>query len=107
MRHLTIALIGSLFAATAVSAAALDRDEARHLLLRTGYSPTPAEIDVLLPLSREQAVDQLLASIRMVARTDAPAWAKDSAARCASRACTTLVGNRSWATRAPSTVMTW
>lgn len=71
-------LVASLFAAIAVPAAALDKDEARHLLLRTGYSPTPAEVAVLVPLTREQAVDQLLASTRSVARTDAPVWAKDS-----------------------------
>jgi uncharacterized protein (DUF1800 family) len=78
MFHLRIALATTLAAVVAGPLAALERDEARHLLLRTGYSPTPAEIDVLLPLTREQAVDQLLASTRMVARTEAPAWAKDS-----------------------------
>jgi uncharacterized protein (DUF1800 family) len=71
-------LVGTLVAATAIHASALERDEARHLLLRTGYSPTPAEIDALVPLSREQAVDQLLASTRTVARTAVPAWARDS-----------------------------
>ena len=77
MRHLTIALAGGLFAAAVAPLAALDRDEARHLLLRTGYGPTPAEIERLVPLTREQAVDSLLASTRTVARTDVPAWAKD------------------------------
>jgi uncharacterized protein (DUF1800 family) len=78
MSTLRLALAATLAAVAAAPLAALDRDEARHLLMRTGYGPTPAEIDVLLPLTREQAVDQLMASTRTVARTDAPAWAKDS-----------------------------
>lgn len=79
MSHLRLALAATLVTTLAAGPlAALERDEARHLLLRTGYSPTPAEIGVLLPLTREQAIDQLLASTRTVARTDAPAWAKDS-----------------------------
>jgi uncharacterized protein (DUF1800 family) len=75
---LRLTLAASVVAGVAGPLAALDHNEARHLLLRTGYSPTPAEIDALLPLSSEQAVDQLIASTRTVARTDAPAWAKDS-----------------------------
>ena len=55
MSHLRIALAATLAAIVVGPLAALERDEARHLLLRTGYSPTPAEIDVLLPLTREQA----------------------------------------------------
>ncbi len=77
MRSFPASIVATLVA-FAGSLAALDRDEARHLLLRTGYSPTPAEIAALEPLSREQAVDQLLASTRGVARTEVPGWAKDS-----------------------------
>jgi len=61
-------------AALAVPVAAMDFPEARHLLARTGFGGTPAEIDVLLPLTREQAVDALLASVRPTARLGAPEW---------------------------------
>jgi uncharacterized protein (DUF1800 family) len=51
---------------------ALDQGEARHLLARTGFGGTPAEINALLPLTREQAVDALIASTRTAARTPPP-----------------------------------
>nr|MBA3685213.1 DUF1800 domain-containing protein [Planctomycetota bacterium] len=43
-----------------VSLAALDRGEACHLLARTGFGATPAAVETLLPLTREQAVDAVL-----------------------------------------------
>jgi uncharacterized protein (DUF1800 family) len=55
------------FLATLVFAAptaALSLDEARHLLSRTGYGASAAEIAELAPLSREQAVDLLLRRTR-------------------------------------------
>ena len=51
---------------------ALDADEAKHLLLRTGFVATPAEIDRLQSFTREQAVDALIASTRTIARTPPP-----------------------------------
>jgi len=51
---------------------ALDQGEARHLLARTGFGGTPAEISALLPLTREQAVDALIASTHPAARTPPP-----------------------------------
>ncbi|HEX3135350.1 MAG TPA: hypothetical protein VHX44_17420, partial [Planctomycetota bacterium] len=48
MPYLRLALAATLAAVVAGPLAALERDEARHLLLRTGYGPTPAEIDALL-----------------------------------------------------------
>lgn len=69
-------LIATLLAVVcAPFASALERDEARHLLARTGFSPTPGEIEQLLPLTREQAVDGILASTRTTPRTAIPAWA--------------------------------
>lgn len=59
----------------ALPLAALERAEARHLLARTGFSPTPGEIEPLLPLTREQAVDAILASTRTSPRTAIPDWA--------------------------------
>jgi uncharacterized protein (DUF1800 family) len=38
-------------------------DGARHLLVRTGFGATAAEIAAYAPLSREQAVDRLLAGV--------------------------------------------
>ena len=55
-------------------AAALDLEEARHLLLRTGFGATPAEIESLRPLSRAQAVQALLSGMRREALTPPPAF---------------------------------
>ena len=59
-----LALLGLL-----IPLAALEPDDAKHLLLRTGFVATPAELARLLPLTRAQAVDALIASTRTVART--------------------------------------
>jgi uncharacterized protein (DUF1800 family) len=63
-------------AATATSAAnsALGYDDARHLLNRTGFSATQAEIERYAVLSREQAAHELLAEARTTAVTAPPAW---------------------------------
>ncbi len=53
---------------------ALDQGEARHLLTRTGFGPTPDEIAELLPLTREQAVDAILAKNRTTNRLAPPEW---------------------------------
>jgi uncharacterized protein (DUF1800 family) len=45
------------------AASGIGVDEARHLLARTGFGAAPHEIRALLPLTREQAVDRLLASL--------------------------------------------
>jgi hypothetical protein len=45
-------------------ALALSPEEARHLLARAGYGANAAEIAELAPLSREAAVDKLLAGMR-------------------------------------------
>jgi len=56
-----LALLGLLVAqVTLALPAALDETGARHLLLRTGFAPTPQEITPLLGLSPAQAVDRLL-----------------------------------------------
>ena len=57
--------------------AALDHGEARHLLARTGFGPTPAAVAALLPLSREEAVDAILATATTVATLVPPEWCKD------------------------------
>lgn len=54
---------------------ALDPVDARHLLARTGFGPTRAEIEQLTPLTREQAVDQLIAGVRTEAVSQPPVFA--------------------------------
>jgi uncharacterized protein (DUF1800 family) len=52
---------------------AISFDEARHLLARTGFgTATPAEIDKILPLSYEAAVDTILNGVLDKARTPVP-----------------------------------
>ncbi|MEE2998420.1 MAG: DUF1800 domain-containing protein [Pseudomonadota bacterium] len=52
---------------------ALSFDEARHLLARTGFgSPSPSEIDKILPLKYETAVDAILDGVLTEAITPVP-----------------------------------
>jgi uncharacterized protein (DUF1800 family) len=58
-----LALVGS--GGTAASfAAPMGADEARHLLVRTGFSAAPDEVAALAGLSRSEAVERVLASAR-------------------------------------------
>jgi uncharacterized protein (DUF1800 family) len=67
------ALICALAADAALaSTAALGYDDARHLLARTGFGPTDAEVHAFAPLSRAEAVDRLLSGARLVAVTPPP-----------------------------------
>lgn len=52
----------------------LDLDEARHLLARTSFGATAADLEALRPLSYEAAVERLLSSVRQQPRTPPPAW---------------------------------
>ena len=65
------------FVTGAVQAAAMDFEEARLLLNRTGFGATPQEIAVFARLSRGDAVEKLLRGTNSVARTPAPEWAGD------------------------------
>lgn len=56
-------------------AAGIGEEGARLLLQRTGFGAHPADIRALAPLSREQAVDQVLSGIRREAITPPPDWA--------------------------------
>ena len=60
--------------------AALGYDSARHLLARTGFGPTPAEIRSLEGLDRATAVDRLLGAVRDSALTPPPPWLSESPA---------------------------
>ncbi len=65
---------GLLSTRPAHAALAMGFDEARHLLSRTSFGVTPAEIRALEPLDYAEAVDRLLASPRREAVTPAPEW---------------------------------
>ena len=58
-------------------ALALSPEEARHLLVRSGFSANPAKIEALRPMSREAAVERLLRQTSPLAATPAPAWTQD------------------------------
>ncbi len=59
---------------TAPPAFALDADEARHFLLRTGFGATSAEVQRLAPMNRAQAVDDLFGRMRREPVTPPPAF---------------------------------
>ncbi len=59
-----LCIAATLAVATSLPAAALPLDEARHLLQRTGFGASPADIAKLGPLDRAAAVDRLLAETR-------------------------------------------
>ncbi len=57
---------------------ALGSDNARHLLNRTGFSATSAEIDTFAKLTRADAADQLLRGFQPTALRAPPAWVNDA-----------------------------
>ena len=52
-------------------------DDARHLLNRTVFAASPAEIGAFASLTREQAVERLLASARKESITPPPQWTSE------------------------------
>jgi len=60
---------------TVVSAWSLDLADADHLLLRTGFGAPASSEQLLFPLSKEAAVNELLTSVRSKPVTSLPAWA--------------------------------
>ena len=52
-------------------------DDARHLLARSGFAPTVAEVQIYAKLTRAQAVDKLLNETRSAAQTPAPSWVNE------------------------------
>jgi len=80
MIRFLVVLIGLVI--TIPQASAISFDEARHLLARTGFSsPSPKEIDKILPLSYEAAVDQILNGVRKKALTPLPKFQTEPADR--------------------------
>ena len=64
--------ISSFLLMSLAQAAAMGTEEARHLLNRTGFGATPQEITDFSRLSREEAVERLLAGATTEARTPMP-----------------------------------
>ena len=62
------------------AAATMDFDEARHLLSRTTFGATPAEIRALEAQDYAAAVDRLLAGVRRDAITPPPGWLNEGPA---------------------------
>ncbi len=52
----------------------MDRHDARHLLMRTGWTPEPADIARIAAMTRPQAVDALLSGVRTEPSSMLPAW---------------------------------
>jgi uncharacterized protein (DUF1800 family) len=72
MRALVAAAIA--LASTLATAAPMGYEEARHLLARTGFGPTDAEIRSYAVLTREQGVNLVLRDVRTEAITTPPAF---------------------------------
>ncbi|MFO1313870.1 MAG: DUF1800 domain-containing protein [Burkholderiales bacterium] len=74
-----LAAVSSL-AHAAPSPAPMGYDEARHLLVRTGFGPTDAEVRAFAVLTREQGVNLVLRDARTEAVTPPPAFALEETA---------------------------
>ena len=75
-------LLAGVAVATPLGAAPGDRlsdDDARHLLARTGFGPTAAEVASYAGLTRAEAVERILSGVRRTAVTTPPATATDTA----------------------------
>jgi len=75
---LLLAALCAPVATSAVSPGAIGEDGARHLLARTGFGPTAAEIRAWAPLDRRTAVERVLAGARTSPLTAPPASMTDA-----------------------------
>jgi len=78
MRALLAAALA--LASTLAAAAPMGYGEARHLLARTGFGPTEAEVRAYSVLTREQGVNLVLRDVRTEAVVPAPASVLESTA---------------------------
>ena len=74
MRAAAAAFFFAFAFAAAAAAAPIGEEGARHLLNRTGFGATEAEVRELAPLERREAVDRLLAGTRTQATLAPPAF---------------------------------
>ncbi len=70
------ALLSLLLMFPVTGAGALTPEEARHLLARTAFAATPAEVDALRPLRRTEAAARLIEGAGSAAHTETPEWAR-------------------------------
>ncbi|MBI3371401.1 MAG: DUF1800 domain-containing protein [Betaproteobacteria bacterium] len=75
-KAVSLALLLFLFAGPA-QAGGIGADDARHLLNRTGFGARLEEIEACAKLSREEALERLLAGTRISPNTPAPEWVND------------------------------
>ncbi|MFC5497549.1 DUF1800 family protein [Caenimonas terrae] len=71
-RLLAAALFGCACLAAQAAPQRLDQAQARHLLLRSGFAPTQAEVDRLVGQGAVQAVDGIIAAARTAASRNPP-----------------------------------
>ena len=75
---LLVLLSSMMLATTPACAASLGTEGAQRLLTRTGFAPSPAEVQAFAPLTQARAVDRLLDGMRATATRPPPAWVDDS-----------------------------
>jgi len=73
-RRLAGAILAVLLVAGGLPAGAMSLADARHFAQRTGFAATPDEVLRLLPMTREQAIAEVLGAVRSEPVTPAPAW---------------------------------
>ncbi len=56
----------------------LDADDATHLLIRTGFAPSPADVAPYVGLTKAAAVERVLSTARTDAVTPLPTWTNDT-----------------------------
>jgi uncharacterized protein (DUF1800 family) len=76
MKKLLLALLGAtaLCGLGAARAQEIGMEDARHLLNRTGFAASEAEIESFAGSTREEAADRLLKGTLVVAQTAPPSW---------------------------------
>jgi uncharacterized protein (DUF1800 family) len=66
--------IAAALASSSALAAAMGTDQARHLLARTGFQPTPEEVAIFERLDYADGVERILGGMRAKAATPLPEW---------------------------------
>ena len=77
MRHLLLAFYVIATVGLPGPGFALSDEEARHLLVRTGFDAAPGAVTPLAPLDRQAAAQRLIAAVRTQTVIDPPTWVND------------------------------
>jgi uncharacterized protein (DUF1800 family) len=77
LRCCLITLAAALLTTPVLAAPGIGEDAARHLLNRTGFAATEAEIATFAKLDRVAAATRLLRDVKLAASTPAPTWVND------------------------------